>query len=732
VESIGGLPVRPINTYIVTITNTERCAVRECDLGSGSSFPCIVGIWISGGDQIEIRKNQVSDVISGVSATNVSNLEVVENGFAGPTTSVTTGGPSISGGMTGVDIPSPAGGIVSVESNEIVDFSQGVVVQVSGAAASATALPLQLTIGRNLVVRQGLASGSATDFGWTEALGVLLQAKAFGIFTDVPNASVTGNTIILADPGHGGILVAGSGIGVCGNTISSSVVPQQPTFDWPILPVGIVAYKPPTTASVDRCRIAENILSGPLKAIAVLAEEYDVISSPAISGNRVNNSGVNLAGEGIDLSQKGLALTLLSALITSLTSLGNAFGILMINTDAATLARNVVSTCTAGIAAIIRSFYKDETFAPQVQDSIPNSITLDGNRVDSSTVGILLGSTADPVVQNGMMVNNQVAISLYSTSDAVIVGNRCLGNTAVVHCLVLYGAGNRFEGNSIFGGATGLLASSTTGVLFVRNTVEDTAGTGIVAAWCLGEICLEGNLITECGSSGQSQIEEDLVGKVPGFATNAGWQLDSPVSSGIAVLNCSGVITVDGCAVIDTVQTAGSWCADIIVAGGAHVRVRNCRVVRSADGATHSRALLLYPAIDDYDSTRASADAGGNHIDVTNNSSSDGDFVAVDIECPTTGSDIIFVGNMILQRIGTGKNYWVVELTAESLAITGNRILREMKNEQYSLAITYTLGLSYVGNVVTRGAKITSSTSSTSSSVEEPAHPARFNAYVYP
>jgi len=232
--------------------------------------------------------------------------------------------------------------------------------------------------------------------------------------------------------------------------------------------------------------------------------------------------------------------------------------------------------------------------------------------------------------------------------------------------------------------------------------VEFTAGTGIVAVSCSSESCIEANRINACGVTGQSAIELNLVSTVDG------WPFGQSVSMGIAVVNSSGVITIDGCEVIDTAQAAGSWCGDIVVLGGAHVRVRNCRVVRQSDGAVSSRALLLFPAPDQEDPLLATADASGNHVDVTNNSPNDPDFVAVDIECPATGSDIIFVGNMILQRIGTQENVWVVELTAESLAITGNRILRELPNEQHSLAITYNQesGLSYVGNVVTRGAKI--------------------------
>lgn len=702
----------PSEGFIIQIYRATRCAVRECRLGLGTASAgptSIIGFRAILANQLELRGNQVSDVIAALTATRCSNLVVDDNVFGGTTYTTTEGGPVLSGGYTAIDVLGPGGGVVSVRGNEITNFSQGVVVQTSGVAA-------QVAIEGNLVVRQGLVAGSAFDHDWSatdtdgNALGTLVQQKAYAIFTDVENAAVANNTINLADPGHGGILVAASGVAVCGNVVTSTVTVLK-TYDWPSLPVGIVAYKPVLTASVDRCRIAENILNGPLKGIAVLAEANDATIFPAITGNRINTSGLTLASEQIDLTQLNLAQqqTTLDILWNDLTALNHAFGILLINADRAEVNQNAVSTCTAGIAALAWEIRYDTRLAETAFSSTTGS-TFDGNDVDSSTIGILLEYIDSAAVLNGYLESNQAAIVLYLSNLAQVVGNRCSVST-VVDCLDLFGYFTRFEGNFLAGGATGLMAYMTEEVRFARNTVDTKTGTGIVVASCDGEICVEGNHLAYCGGLGQSAIEENVIGIVPGFAPTKGWQLDTPVAAGIAVLNCSGVITVDGCAVTETGQVAGSFCGDIIVVGGAHIRVRSCRVVRTQDSAHTSRALFLYPFTDQDDPAFTSTDASGNHIDVSHDPNQQNDFLAAEIRNQITGeiiasSDIIFVGNLVIQRKGATGRMWIVALTAESLAITGNRIRREFQTEAPSLDIKYNQGLSYVGNVVTGGARI--------------------------
>jgi hypothetical protein len=715
--------VAPGQAACITIFGARACAVRGCQIGPGASVqgaPLTLGFFIVLASRIEIRDNQVTGVFAGVLAAGFQDLTVAGNGFAGPSIPGSDGGPTVSGGAVGIELFEPAGGMVNVAGNEFVDFTQGIYAPSPGAAVTATALPLQLSIERNLVVRHALIPQLIGGFGWPTdpgTLSALLQQKAYGLFTDIPNAAVSGNTINLADPGHGGIIVAGSGTCVCGNVISSSVTVRK-LYDWPSLPVGIVAYKPMATGAVDRCRIAENILSGPLKGIAVLAESDDAIDCPAVSGNRIDNGALDLTVEAIDLTDP---LNTIPTLSSDLTALDHAFGILMINAGRAAVDRNVVSTCTTGIASIYLYYFVDsaEVAAQLSLASVGN--TFDGNDVDSSTIGILIIGESAPVVRDGTMPKNQAAIVLYNTDRALVAGNRCWGAVAVANCLDLDGFGDRFEGNFVRGGATGMLALFCEDQEFSRNQVEATEATGIMAVSCSGETGFVENRLSFCGSSGQSAIEQKVVGTIHI------WAFGQSVSAGIAVVNCSGVMTVDGCAVTDTGQVADSRCADIIVLGGAHVRVRNCRVVRTRDGAETSRALLLQPYWDDEDPSLATADASGNHVDVTCTTTKGINFAAAEIDGPASRYDIIFVGNMILQRQQATGNLWVVSLSAESLAITGNRIMREAKGEAPSLVITYSIGLSYVGNVVTQGADIKTTNPS---AIDFPTPDKSFNANV--
>jgi hypothetical protein len=716
VEGLAFAVVGQKGTQLITMTNAARCAVRDCHLGTGPAGPgpsLGIGFVITGGAQIEIRKNQVTGVITGIEATGVQGLIVAENGITGITFTNPGTGALVSSGVVGIDIIGPTGGIVNVEGNEIVDFSQGVLAQ--AGAPTALVQPLQVSIIRNLVIRHGADTELVSNFGWSAGpgtIGALVLQKFFGIFTDISDAQVAGNTLDLADPHYGGILIAGSGIAVSGNSISSSVV-AQPPYRWPVLPVGIVAYKPMLTAQVDRCRIAENVLVGQLKGIAVVAEIDDLIAFPAIAGNRVTNGVTALADEAIDLTEP---LKTIDTLTASLISLGHAFGILLINADRAAVTRNVVSTCTVGISALLW-----QVSLRRRGPRTAGGVTLDGNDVDSSTIGIL-SEVHDSVIRDGEMLDNHAAIVLHNASGALVVGNRCRNLAAVVHGLDLAGDGNRFEDNLLSGGATGLLATAGVDVWFGRNVVDSTNGTGIVALACDGQIGIEGNRALFCGATGQSAIEAHLVGTVEG------WPFGKSLAAGIAAVNCSGLITIDGCAVTETAQPAGGSCADIAVLGGAHVRVRNCRVVRHNDAVIKSRAMILLPAGDEHDRMRATADVSDNHVDVTNNSGNDSDFVAAEITCRGDRSDIILVGNMILQRVGSDKNILAVRLTAESQAITGNRILREFQNDQPSLFIAYTAGLSYVGNVVTFGAQINPSASTP---FKHPTPPEDFNADVH-
>jgi uncharacterized protein DUF6519/parallel beta helix pectate lyase-like protein len=532
-----------------------------------------------------------------------------------------------------------------------------------------------------------------------------------------PSSNVTGRNVYGSKSG------VSSGyqlIGTIDNTTNTFTVTTDepswgksaPAYEWPSLPIGIVGYNP-TIVLMDRCRIEENVLSGPQRGIAVLTElqKLTELDSPTVEGNRITNG---VTPETIDLNGPQQTIATLE---NSLRSLGSAFGIFMFNATGATIARNVISQCTVGIVA----FHSD-------------SAVCDGNNVQQCTIGILLSSGRNSNVNNGVLRNNQLAIGLHSVQSTVVGGNRCEFTElrarivpGVVHCLALTSMFVRFKENIIWGAPhTGFLAYESRSVWFERNLVEGSGGTGIVAVMCQDQICFDRNDLNGCGVKGKSAIEANLVA---GFQIN-GWQVGTAVSSAIAAVDCAGVITIDGCNIRETVQESGARCADICVLGGAHTRIRDCRVVRTGDIAPVSRALLLQTAADHEDTLLTHADVGGNYIDVTSLVTGT-DFMVVEVDSPTQSPpDVIFVGNTIIKR-GTANQNFAVALGADksrpcgSLAVTGNRIHTEALGEDLlpALLITYAGGLSYVGNVLTSPATIIP----LSGINEQPTPPGHFN-----
>lgn len=826
---------------IVIINNPIRCAVRNCKVGSttpGQPPFAPLGFSVTrtinspyqpaptqGDIDIEIRGNTVGDVITGVFAAGVFGINIVENLVAARTIQDPAGN-FVSAGMIGIDIVLP-GGTLSVSDNRISDFSQAVVVQTRPPTPSPAIYPesppVEVLIERNVVARNALASGSAINYGWTAPLGVLLQLKAYGIFADATNARIAENTIGLADPGHGGILVSGSGANVCDNSVPSSIatklappsaaptvavgasgtagtptgtyiiavtfvsaagesqlgppsepilvstqsinvsnlpiadpkanvtarniygskvgvsaafqligtIPDNattftvtidqpswartaPSYDWPSLPISIVAYNP-NIELMNRCQIEGNVLTGPQRGIAVLTElqKLTAFDSPTVEGNRIANGVIP---ETIDLN--GPQQTLVN-LENSLRFLGSAFGILIVNATGATIARNAISLCTAGIVALHN-----------------DSATCDDNNVQQCTIGILLSTAKNSTANNGTMINNQLAIGLHNVQSTVVRGNRCEFTQlrarivpGVVNCLVLNSALIRFIENTIWGAPhTGFLAFESRSVWFERNLVEGSGGTGIVAVKCQDQICFDRNDLNGCGLNGKSAIEANFVA---GFQIN-GWQVGTAVSSAIVAVDCAGVITIDGCNIRETLQASGARCADICVLGGAHSRIRDCRVVRTLDLAPVSRALLLQPAADHEDTLFTHADVGGNYIDVTS-SAKGTDFMAIEIDPAPVQflPDVVFVGNTVRKRGFANQNF-AVALGADksqpcaSLVVTSNRIIADTLGGEFplpALVISYAGGLSYVGNVLSAPAKI----NPTAGVNEQPTPPGNFN-----
>jgi hypothetical protein len=179
------------------------------------------------------------------------------------------------------------------------------------------------------------------------------------------------------------------------------------------------------------------------------------------------------------------------------------------------------------------------------------------------------------------------------------------------------------------------------------------------------------------------------------------------MSAGIALVDCTGLATVDGCAVRATRVVAQKGYADICVVSSNQSRIRNCRITRPQSGSAAVNRGILVDAVPLATDAKhlTSVDASGNHLDITKNPVLRApDLTAIEIMNSirpgkgTNASDIVFVGNVVIQLGSSRQPAPAVALTADTVAATGNRVRSDVLER--SLVITYGAGLSCVGNVV--------------------------------
>lgn len=692
----------------ILITHTSYCSLRDCTLTSTVPRSSLVAIALQTRcDHIEIVHNRILEVLAGVAMVSPSvetllhDIEIRDNLFTGLSMRNTARAP-VSFGVVGIDLmlSSISAGIVRIENNTISDFQHGIYIGQQNQSQGNTQA-LEISIQGNLITRnQILPDAQPLPLGWDgQRLGALVQAKLYGIYTDVNASRIIANTIQLSDPRHGGILVTASDVEVCDNTISSSVFSRDAatTASWTTFPVGVVVYSAPLSKA-DRCRVAANLLTGLQHGIAILAEQAESNDYARVTENRILNRVDSTA---IDFVTSPPTLE-------TLKILDSIFGILTINAQQALIAQNMVVGCTIGIAVTSLTKKKQQ------------GIQLESNSVESCGIGVLLIFVSDSRIQNGRMQNNRMAIYLFLTSNISITGNHCTSSTepmAQTHCAMLDSQMLRFTDNVIEGGETGIFTFICTDVLFNGNTIRGTSATGISAIWCYS-ISMKQNQVLNCGISGVSAIEAKIVPKDSGQNGQFGnGQFGVDISAGIAILFCSGLITVDSCDVMPDAPGNVPNCVDICVVDGTHVSIRGCKIVRSEQNQSGSkwvRALQVLQTPDPNDPTFKSVDVSGNYIDMNSTAADFANIGSMEIIAPQTPgirdalrspSDIVFVGNTVLQNWETEQ--FAVQLTADCLAITGNRMRSEQSR---ALRIDYASGLSYVGNIVRPEADITGAT----------------------
>jgi hypothetical protein len=692
---------------LVQLRSVIRCAFRHCIVSADSSGKNTAfgrfGFLIVEAEGLEISDCVISSVLEGIIASG-SDLSLLGNQLLGPQAE------NYSAGVIGIEVQLSSGP-VEISGNTLADFGCGIILRGSDTR------PNPLIIG-NSISRGALSPNSSSPFTFSGALGQIIQTKIFAIASDI-RCQIADNLIASADPGHGGILAFGPHQVLERNRIISTVTPQDNT--WSSLPVGIVVYQP-EGGTAEHARVVGNTLQGPQNGIAAIAESADSIGFTEILDNFLDPTSatgaslvqqsyvVGLTNPGIAIPQIGQSLSQLNT-APATAAAPAPFGILLINPYSANVVRNIMSGFTVGIAAVGFVGFAAGQFSFESQNP---SASLDGNESDACAVGVFLDNVGYSSIQNGTLQDNTFSFALYETWNLLVEGNTSIEsatNKILVHVYELFGYSNRFQHNNIESGATGFLSVASSGITIAENEIEFTAATGVLIYTGQTEANVFGNRLLGCGATAVSAVEANIVGTITvttkGVVQTVKWNFGTTVSAAIALVSCSGTQSVEGCHVLNTAEVQGGQCADILILDGSNARVRDCRITRQSAGiAAEDFGCYVYPAADWFESNNCGADVSGNSLNL--NGPSGKVLLAVDVEnaLSTAPLDILFNGNLVLQT-GAGALFGSVKLTADSLAITGNRI-RFSGQKDYSLTIQYTTALSYVGNVVSRGQQINS------------------------
>ncbi|MEA2114339.1 MAG: DUF6519 domain-containing protein [Thermodesulfobacteriota bacterium] len=259
---------------MVFIRRGKRISVRDCSfrMTLGQPLP-VIGIWLQRGSDIRIENNRFHRHFSGVYASDVAGLKVLDN-YLKALTYQPTDISEIPLGMWGVYIENEPDTPCMIEGNRIKDFWTGVHVN-DGAKGSKIADNI---ITRPLLLVEG---DDLTGMEWW----------AYGIEVEAADCRVEDNNIGLEAPFYGGILITTDHALLAGNRITSPI-----DMDFDQLPVGIYLSGIGNRVA-DYGVIRNNILEGLQNAI--LLEE--------VEGTQVVNNNIDSRQE------RGLAVMAIAA-----------------------------------------------------------------------------------------------------------------------------------------------------------------------------------------------------------------------------------------------------------------------------------------------------------------------------------------------------------------------------------------------------------------------------------
>ena len=633
-----------------------------------------IGIELTRCGEYAIENVEMRDLPKGVSSIESTEISVLDSSLIGPAATLTGGSP-VSLGIMGIQFEGRRISGIYVERNVLTDYQRGIQLGDIGAAPTVPGggpvNPVNVSdamdgcrIAANLVLRH---EGRRAAVGGVDPI-------AFAIATHVARCEILENAMNLATLQQYGILVVGGNSFVHRNEIRSAATfdPNLPLFQ---IPAGVAAIE--TVSDSLLCSIRGNLFTGLQQAVIATGLGAGSDHRVDILDNRI---------EGVEALVHAALTGKLTAgggspTVKLLAMLEHFGAIALFGLSHCRIADNEIRDSVCGVVGLA-----------------VESTTVTANHVRSSLAGVILFAAQECDVSDGIIdasLENAptIGVGLFLVSRSVVARNaisRCAEGVLTVLCTAI-----RVQDNDLYVTKYGIGSLIDLDLVLRGNNIEDAARTGITVLFSLHELSLSHDRTLRCGYHGSS-----------GFSPSA--------AIGIEILLSVSLVTIEGCHVIDTGESADA--VDPVFTAPRHgvlvlwaigARVRGCEVASkplvAAGGPpgmnVASRAVRIWTLPPAVVMTLLGA-VGRSMIpfaDATDNVIEQSLEMLVEI---LAFGEIMFATNRCTNF--DGGSLVTVVLAGSAVTVTGNRILAQ--GALPTLAVFFSQALSAIGNITNVGA----------------------------
>lgn len=269
---------------LLSLQNCARVRVRHCTLVMLSEQPVpppLVGVYLDGVTDIDIRANRMSALLYGVMSRDYYGaLQIVDNAIDGPVGRF-LGQLDASVGQYGLFIDSNHTQGCRIENNRIRHYWIGIYLR----HAAEGSLVADNRIARSAGAMQGDAPTDVAQ------MRQYLDARLYGIDVEAARCEIRGNYIDLRSAAWGGIRASGAHA-----TIADNVLEAADKFAALLVPAGIYCVADAKNGNAaDHAVVHDNRLLGPQTGIVISR-----VAAATASGNHVDGGGAGWYGVRID------------------------------------------------------------------------------------------------------------------------------------------------------------------------------------------------------------------------------------------------------------------------------------------------------------------------------------------------------------------------------------------------------------------------------------------------